>query len=170
ATKERCKRPPHALDVIVRVSDVRIAVVEPVPDPFAQLLPIGSVAPDALAAHLVEPLDTDLLDLLLRRSNTEIGLDPLLDLDLDRQTVSVPPRFARDVLPAHRAVAAEQILHRAREHVMDSRLTVGCRRPLEEHELRLAFGPRQSLLEELLILPEVEHLLLVLVGRPIGWK
>src|SRR6185503_13651364 len=69
ATKERCKRPPHALDVIVRVSDVRIAVVEPVPDPFAQLLPIGSVAPDALAAHLVEPLDTDLLDLLLRRSN-----------------------------------------------------------------------------------------------------
>ena len=68
--------------------------------------------------------------------------------------MGVPTRFARDVVAAHRPVTTKEILYRARENVMDARLAVGGRRPLEEDELRLTLRLRESLLEELLIFPE----------------
>ncbi len=64
----------------------------------------------------------------------------LLDLDLDRQAVRVPSRLARHAKSLHRAVAAEEILDRAREDVMDARAAVRRRRALEEHEL----GPTRT--------------------------
>ena len=89
---QRRERPPHALDVVVAVRDVRIAVVEPEADALAQLLPVAAVLPDALAAEPVELLDADLFDLLLA-ADAEL----LLDFDLDGKAVRVPARLARDV-------------------------------------------------------------------------
>src|SRR5207237_530775 len=112
SSEHRRERPPHALDVIVRVGDVRVAVVQPIADALTQLLPVGAIAPDTFAAHFVEALDTNLLDLLLCRANSEIGLDSFLDFDFDRKAVRVPASFARHVIATHRTVPAEEILHR----------------------------------------------------------
>ncbi len=168
ATEHRGQRPPDALDVIVGVGDVRIAVVEPVPDPLAQLFPVGSVAPHALPAHLVEPLDADRLDLVLRRPNAEVLLDFLLDFDLDREAVGIPAGFAGDVIAPHRAVPAEEILHRSREHVVDAGSAVGGGRAFEEDELGLPLRLCEGLLEKILLFPAREHFLLEFVGRAIG--
>src|SRR5512141_846065 len=125
---QRLERPPHTLYVVVRVRDVRIAVVEPVTDALAQLFPVGAVFPDTFAAKLVELLDADLFDLLLA-GDAKL----LLYFDLDGKAVSVPACLARNVKSAHRTMAAEQILDRPREDVMNSRASVRRRRPFEEH-------------------------------------
>src|SRR3990170_4838037 len=168
ATKQRRNRPPYAFDVLIRVGDVRIGVVEPISDALAHRFPVGLVAPDALATHLVESLDSDLLDLLLGGAHAELGLDALFDLDLHRQAVRVPSGFARHVEAAHGAVPAEQILDGPREDVVDARPSVGGRRAFEENELRLLVRLRLGLLEELLLFPEAEHFVFQVVGRAIG--
>ena len=61
------------------------------------------------------------------------------------QAVRVPARLARHAITLHRAMAAEQILDRARKHVMDARPAVRRRRALEEHELRRALARRHRL-------------------------
>src|SRR5439155_21263535 len=63
--KERLERPPHTLDVFVRVRDVRVLVIEPVSDPLAELLPLVLVPEHALATAAIELRDAELLDLLL---------------------------------------------------------------------------------------------------------
>src|SRR5438105_13221804 len=80
----------------------------------------------------------------------------------------VPPRFARYVVSAHGSVSTEQILHRAREHVMDARLSVRSGWTLEEHKLGLPFSLLESPLEEFFIPPAGQHFLLEVVGRTIG--
>jgi hypothetical protein len=60
----------------------------------------------------------------------------------------------------HGAMAAEEVLDRPRENVMDARATVGRRRPLEKDELRLPFGLGERLLKEIFLLPESENFLL----------
>ena len=87
----------------------------------------------------------------------------LLDLDLDGKPVRVPSRLASDVESLHGAMAAEEILDRAREHVMDARAPVRRGRTLEEHELLIA--ARERLRDEILGLPAREHLLLERVRR-----
>src|SRR5204863_423792 len=47
------EQPPHRLDVLVRVRDVRVLVVEPVPDPVGERFPIGFVREHTLAAQPV---------------------------------------------------------------------------------------------------------------------
>src|SRR5690606_25208029 len=82
--------PPDALDVIRTERDVRPRVVQPVPHPLGEPLPLLLVREDALPAHLVEARDADRLDLAL-------AADPelLLRLDLDGQAVRVPARDPR---------------------------------------------------------------------------
>src|SRR5690606_35511480 len=82
-----------------------------------------------LPAHLVEARHADLLDLSLAADP-----EPLLRLDLHRQPVRVPPGDARDMTPAHRLVAADQILDRATDDVMNARPAVRRRRAFEEDE------------------------------------
>src|SRR6185503_5287219 len=117
---QRGERPPHAFDVVVRVRDVRVLVVQPVADPLAEPLPLATIREHALAAEPVELSDSELLDVRLARETQS-----LLDFDLDRQAVRVPTRLSLDAIALHRAVTAEQILDRSREHVMDARLAVG---------------------------------------------
>src|SRR5213076_365614 len=85
--------------------------------------------------QLVELRDAVRLDLLLARD-----AERLLDFDVDGQAVCVPPGDARDALPQHRVVAADQIFDGAREHVMDARASIGRRRPFVKHEGRAVPG------------------------------
>src|SRR5207245_10213587 len=157
------EQPPHRRDIVVGVGDVGVLVVQPVGDPLRQRFPVGLVLEDVLAAEAVEFFDAVRLDLLLAR-NTEHPLD----LDLDGEAVGVPARDARPALPPHSVVAANQILDRAREHVMDARTPVGRRRSFVEHERRPVAGGLLGLLEQAPVLPGREELLFQRVGRELG--
>ena len=60
------------------------------------------------------------------------------------QPVRVPAGLARDAEALHRAVAAEEILDRAREDVVNARPAVRRRRTFEEHERRRALARASS--------------------------
>src|SRR5690606_33474336 len=149
------EQPPNALDVIGRVRDVRPRVVEPVADPLGEALPVLLVRPDALAADLVEVSHPHFLDLSL-------PADPelLLRLDLDRQPVRVPPGDPRHVPTAHRLVAADQILDRPADDVVDPRPPVRRGRTFVEDEFLRARRRLERATEQVLFPPPPEDLLL----------
>ena len=91
-----------------------------------------------------------------------IGLlaQALLDFMLDRQTVRIPAGFARHVVAAHGLVAREDVLERARQHMVDAGLAVRGRRTFIETELRAVFGLLERLLENVVLTPELQHLFL----------
>src|SRR2546422_8613038 len=66
------------------------------------------------------------------------------------------------------ALPIYQILDGAREHVMDAWASIGRRRALVKHERRSVAGGFLRLLEQALVLPRREELLLQLVGRKLG--
>ena len=77
--------------------------------------------------------------------------------------MGVPAGFARDMVATHRAVATEKVLYRAREYVVNPRLTVRRRRALEENEFRLALRLRERLVEQLLLAPTRQDFLLEII-------
>ena len=123
--------PPQRLDVVVGEGDVRGRQIDPVAEPLGHLLPFLDVLEHALPAFLDEGRDAVLLDRLLA-GEAEL----LLDFELDRQAVGVPAALARDIEPAHGLVAREDVLERARQHMMDAGPAVGRRRPLVENVTR----------------------------------
>ena len=78
------------------------------------------------------------------------------------------PALREHAIALHRAMAAEEILDRAREHVMDARPSVRRRRALEEHERRRARARASVCSKRLLVVPAREQLPLDVVGRAIG--
>ena len=142
--RELSERPPDALDVRAVVGDVRVAEVGPEGDPLGQRLPLTGVSEDRLDALLDEGLDAVLLD-----GRLAVEAQLLLDLDLDRQPVRVPPRLARHAPAAHRLVSREEVLDDAREHVAVVRQAVGRGRALVEDERPVRRRLGQRLLEDL---------------------
>src|SRR5690242_19062118 len=104
-------------------------VVEPVSNSLAESLPLFAIPENALATEPIELRDAEGFDLLL-------AADPqlLLDLDLDRQPVSVPARLSLDAHSLHRAIAAEEVFHRPRKNVMNAGSAVSCWRTFKEYE------------------------------------
>src|SRR4029077_17558092 len=79
--------------------------VDPHADARGERLPVLDVALDRRAACRVEPLDAEVLDLVLPREP-----ELLFDLDLDREAVAVPTTLARHVLAPHRLEARVDVL------------------------------------------------------------
>ena len=148
-------RPPLRLDVVVLIGDVRMLHVRPIAYALGHALPLVLVLPDALLALADERLDAVLLDVLLA-----VHAEQFLDLQLDGQSVSVPPRLAQHVIALHRLVTRYDVLHNTRQYVTDVRLAVGGRRTVVEGELGLALGRLYALFEDAVALPKLEHLLL----------
>src|SRR6185436_8985801 len=109
----------------------------------------------------IELGDAQLLDLLLA-ADAEL----LLHLDLDRQAVRVPTGLAQHVEPLLRAMPGEQVLDRARKHVMDTGLAVRGRWTLEEDEAPGGVARFQRALEEPLGPPLRQQLALEIVRPP----
>ena len=177
---QRREGPPDALHVLVRVRDVRVVVVQPVADPLTQPLPVVLVAPYALATEAVERLDSERLDELLPAASSDLlpahaslleqRRQLLLHLDLDRKPVRVPPGFPQHAVSTHRAMAAEEVLDRPGEDVVDARPSVRGRGSLEEHP-RWGLGTRlERAREQVLITPAREDLLLQRVRAAVGRK
>ncbi len=138
-------------------------VVQPVGDALGQGLPIGLVLEDVLPALAVELRHAVRLDLLLAAD-----VQRALHLDLDREAVRVPPRDARDAVPQHRLIPANEILDGAREDVMDPRPAVRRGGALEEDEGRVVARRLLDAREQPLVLPGREELFLQRIRRKGG--
>src|SRR3954469_11361080 len=106
-------------------------VVQPERDPVGQALPFRLILENALPGAGIELLHTEAFNILLAAE-----LELLLHLDLDREAVGVPPRDAGDRLTPHGVKAADEVLDRSRENVVDAGAAVGRGRALVEHERR----------------------------------
>ena len=123
------EHPPRGLYVRVVVGDVSVLHVQPHASALGHGLPLADVAEDALAAAAVELLDPERLNLLLA-GDAEL----LLDLQFHGQAVRVPSAPAQGPEAAHGLVAQDDVLERAREHVVDAGAAVRRRRPFVEDE------------------------------------
>ena len=121
--------PPASLDIVVFVCDVRIFHVRHVGHLFRHVCPHLSVLEYRFTALLVELLDSVLLYVLLA-AETEF----FLYFDLNRQSVGIPAAFTLYLEALHRLVSVDGVLESPRHHMVDARLSVGCRRSLIEHE------------------------------------
>lgn len=108
-----------------------------------------------MQALLGELGDAVFLDVFLT-----LEIELLLDLDLDRQAMRVPPGLPLDEETPHRLVAADGVLHGARENVMRSRMTVRRGRTLEEDEPRGVRTLLRAPAEGVVTIPELEDFLL----------
>ena len=146
------ERPPHALDVLRVHRPVRVVGVDPEPESLGLPLELTDVAPDGFPAQAVELGDPERLDVALA-----LGADLLLDLELDREPVAVPPRLARDVVTRHRPEPGVDVLEGPRLRVVDRRLSVRGRRPLVEGPQRAVPPLVELAVEHVGLAPELEH-------------
>ncbi len=149
------KQIPDALDVCILERDVRVGEIDPVAHTDRKRVPQVFVAEDTLAALLVV-----LRDAVLLHHVPPFEAEFLLHLDLDREAVRVPTRLAVHAEALHRLIAAEKILNRPRDDVVDARLAVGRWRALVEDEVLRTLADFEALLEGLFALPAVQHRLL----------
>ena len=157
------ERPPDRFDVLGVKRAVGVVEVDPEPDPLGHRVPVLDVAEDLLAAAGVELRDPEPLDVVL-------GGEPKLGFErqLYRQSVAVPAALALDEVPAHRAVAREDVLEHAREHMVEAGGAVGGRRPLVEAPSRSVAAAPDRLGEHVPLAPALEHALFELGKRDAG--
>ena len=87
------ERPPHRLDILVVVGDVRVVHIRPIADALRHFFPFALVFPNAFLALFDERLDAVLFDVLLA-----VHAEELFHLQLDGQAVRIPARLSEDVL------------------------------------------------------------------------
>ena len=164
---EQClERPPDALDVVRVHRGIGMVVVEPVPDLAAHFAPGLHVLVDAGAALLTEPVDAVGLDLAL-----ELETVPFLDLELDRESVAVPPAHRRDdPVASHPAVAQRDVLQRPGQRRPEVGSAVGRRRTLGEAERRAVRMEGQGPGNEVGVCPEFLHASLGLQQPMPRWR
>ncbi len=117
------QQPPHRLDVVVFVSDVRIVEVDPVADFAGDVVPAVFVHHHRFAALAVV--------IVYRDGFTDVFLGDaqfFLHTQFDWQTVGIPAAFALYALAFHGVVTAKNIFNGPRHHVVDAGHPVGGRR------------------------------------------
>ncbi len=73
--------------------------------------------------------------------------------------MAVPAALARDLIPLHRAEAREDVLEHPRFDVVGAGEAIGGGWSFVEHPQRLAVTLSQALLEDVVLAPEVQHVM-----------
>ena len=151
------QRPPFGLDKVVVVCYIRVVHVRPEADGRGEVLPHALVFPYAFLTFLYERLKTVALDLILA-----VDAELFLDLKLNGQSVCVPARLTDYLCALHRMVARYHVLYNSCENMTDMRLAVCCRRTVIECVNRTCRAGRDTLFEDIVVLPELFDVLLAL--------
>ena len=145
--------PPSRFDVVVVQRHVGIVHVDPIPDAVGHNLPFFDVPENALPTAPVELGDAELL-------NVPLGGQAqfLFDLQFHGQAVGVPATLADYPATFHRAVAGNDVLENAGQHVVNAGTAIGGGRPLVHHEERGVGPVVNGPAEDIALLPVVEDL------------
>ena len=139
------------------IGNIRIVHVSPEANGAGEFLPHAFVFPDTLFTVLDERLQTILLDLLLA-----IQAKHLLYFQLNRKSVGIPACLTRNHAAFHGAVTRDHIFDNTGQYVADMRLAVCGRRAIVEGVGRTLFAGIHTLLENVLIIPELFNFFLSL--------
>ena len=148
-------QPPDGFDVGVLERDVRMLEIHPVADPLRKLVPELLVAQDAPATGGVVLFDAERLHL-----RPSFQAQFLFDLNLHGQSVRIPARLPLHTEALHGLVAAEDVLDRPGQDVMDAGLAVGRGRPFVEGERRAVFPLRNTPRKDLARFPPTQDFVL----------
>ena len=154
---ELFEHPPDALHVAGLHGLVIVVEIDPAAHARHGVTPFADVAGDHGAALLVEFVHAETL-YLVGAGDAE----GVLGEGLDGQAVAVPAETALHVLPAHGAVAGDDVLDRSREEVAVVGQSGGEGGAVVEDELFAAAALVQRLFESIVFFPEREDLLLEL--------
>ncbi len=149
------QRPPDGLDVRGVHRPVGVVGVDPVAHPLGHLLEGADVAEHRLAAPGVELGDPVGLDVALA-GEPEL----LLDGELDGQPVAVPAGLPLDAVALHGLEAGEDVLEDPSLDVVGARQAVRRRGTLVEGPGGAPSCGVERLVEDLVVAPEVEHVVL----------
>ena len=155
--------PPYGFDIIVMIGDVGVLHIHPEAHAVRHILPQVQVLPDALLALLDKGLDAVGFDLRLA-----VQTKLLFHLQLYRQAVGIPAGDAQHGFSLHGLIAGNQILDGAGKHMADMGLAVGGGRAVEKGKIIRAVAQVEALVDNIIVLPELEHFLFALVKMHVG--
>ena len=141
--------PPLGLDEAVVICHIRVFHVSPEADRAGEILPHPFVLPHALFTFVDERLQTILFDLIL-----SVQSQCFLNFQFHRKTVCVPSGFSRHHAAFHRAVSRDHILDDTSEHMADMRFSICCRRSIVKDIIRTSLSLFDTLLEDVILVPE----------------
>ena len=150
---------PDRFDVVVRVREVGVVPVHPLPEARRLLGDHLRVLVDPFAARPREVLDAERLDVGLA-----LEAERPLDLDLDPESLAVEAVLVAAALALHRMEADDGVLQRPPPRVVHAHGVVRGDRPIEEPELGRAGPERAQAGERARVLPVLEHPRLDLEG------
>ena len=156
------EQPPKGLDVFVVVSDIGMVKVNEIAHLFGQFAPFGRKLHHILTTFVVIVLHRDILAGSVVVDISLCDAQFLFHTKFHRESVGVPTSLSVHLETFHRLVAVESILDGAGEHMVDSGMTVGRRRSLEEDKLRASFPFVNALVEDVELFPVLEHILIYL--------
>ena len=141
--------PPLGLDEVVVVCYIRMLHVSPETNGRGEILPHSFVFPYALFTLLDKWLNSVLLDLFLA-----VKTKFLLNLKLNRKSVSIPSCFSRNHVSLHCTVSRDHILDNSCQNVSDVWLTISGRRSVIECVCLALFTAVHTLFKNLIVFPE----------------
>ena len=156
---EALQQPPERFDILVVVGDIGMVEIDEIAHPLGQFTPFLRVHHHVFAAFQVIVLRRNVA---WRLVVVDVGLrdaQSLLNAKFHRQSVRVPTGLAMHLKALHRLVTIERVLQRTTQHVVDARMTVGRGRTLVEHKLRTALALRDTAVENVVLLPLFENLI-----------
>ena len=157
------ERPPFTFDIIVIVGDIGVVHIRPKTHRPGEILPHALILPHAFLAVRNKGLQPVLLYLVLA-----VQTQLLFHLQLYRQSVGIPAGDAQHRLALHGLIAGNQILDGAGKHMADMGLAVGGGRAVEKGEIIRAVAQVEALVDNIVVLPELEHFLFALVKMHVG--
>ena len=149
--EELLEHPPDGLHVAEIHGLVVVLHVDPAADAPDNVLPFGGVLHDDLSALSVVLRDAH-LDYVGSALQTEL----LIDLELDRQAVSVPTKPAGAVVSSHRRITGHCILHRTSQKMSIMGHARRERGTIVEGVLWKTLGLLKGLLESVDLIPVIE--------------
>ena len=147
------ERPPDRFDVVGGHRPVGLVEVYPVAHPVGQLGELVDVTRNRLAAHLVELLNPEVLDLGLA-----VQAQFLLDRQFHGQAVAVPAGLAVDPASLHGLEAGEDVLEDPGLNVVGAGMPIRGGWAFEEGPRLTGLGGLPAAVEGVVALPLLKHL------------
>ena len=147
------EQPPQRFDILVVVGDIGVLHIHPVTHEVAQVGPFLGVHHHVAAAACIVFFNANAVaDVFLCDAQF------LFNAQLNGQSVGVPSCLAIHLESLHRLVTAEYVLDGTRHHVVNTRVSVGRRRTFKEYERGAALAFCHTAVEQVLLVPHLEHL------------